>query len=280
MSTMIPGDLTKRTGIQIWILGLLLTTAGCNELSGTNKDTALIPIENGIHFTVKETHDQSHEINAPVEPFIQLYLKTKDIYSCLGYRLVSKLSNSQSNLLVEVKGVAKPNGLCPAALGPAANAFHLEVAPGKYKLIFKYLGTTYPFQLMVTSSSLQVSEGGSFIAPVIETFWRYPEQSFAYLCHSTPDTRWMCENFEQMLKDSLDITPFTFPDYGTKPYPKAGKNYDVASYYRYRKKSVFLEIGKMLESYADSVVSREEGAYLSVLSWKKQGFRSWTDVGE
>ncbi|MDR8389526.1 hypothetical protein NC796_00165 [Aliifodinibius sp. S!AR15-10] len=34
----------------------------------------------------------------------------------------------------------------------------------------------------------------------------------------------------------------------------------------------------MLEAYADSVGSREEGAYLSLISWNNLGSRSWKDV--
>lgn len=266
--------------IRVGIISLFLISTGCSELPGTNEDTELISIEKGLRFTVMETHDQRHQVNVPVEPFIQLQLETKGVFSCLGYGLVSNLSSSQSDLMVEILGVEKPDGLCLTAVGPAVNRFQLDVIPGEYKLAFRHNGTTRPYQLMVTDSSLQVSGEASFITPDIKTFWRYPEQSFAYLCHSTSDTRWMCEEFKQMLNDSLEILPFTFPDYGTKPFPGVGKTYDIASYYRYSEESVFQEAGEMLEAYTDSVVSQQDGAYLSIISWKNQGFRSWTNVEE
>lgn len=271
--------------LKISAVGVLLILTGCNDLISEEGDPRekdrLILIEEGISFTVKETHDQSDKVNAPVEPYVQLEIITKDIFNCLGYRIVSDLSRNQSNIHVDIEGVKEPGGLCPAALGPAANAFALDLSPGEYELIFEYNGTTYPFQLTVSDSSLQVSnETSSFVTSDIETFWRYPEQSFAFLCQSTSDTRWMCEDYEQILNDSLEVSSFTFPDHGTKPYPTTDDHYNITTYYHYSEEPVFLKAGQMLEAYADSVVSQEEGAYLSVINWKNQGFRSWTDVGE
>lgn len=271
----------QRVTRYIVFAGMALLITGCNDLTGSEEDYSdLLPIEQGIEFSVQEAHDQSSQMNAPVEPFIQLSMDTKDIYNCMNYRIDSKLTSTSSGQLVDINGVQN-QGVCLTALGPAQNDFALDLQPSDYTLTFKYQRTSYNYTLTVTESSLQITgDSNSFVQPKIETFWRYPENSFAYLCKSTQDTRWMCTDFEQILNDSLDISSFEFPGEGTIPYPTEENVYDIANYYNYPEEQVFQKAGNMLEAYSDSVVSQQEGAYLSVINWKNQGFRSWTDTGE
>lgn len=259
---------------------ILLIAAGCNNLSGPEDESDLLSIDEGITFSVVETHDQANAMNTPVEPHVELQMKTEDIYTCMNYRIVSELSSTSSDKQIIIDGV-KDQTVCLTALGPAQNEFTLNVKPGTYDLSFSYQRQRYSYQLAVDESSLQVTgDTSSFVSPELETFLRYPEHSFAFLCQSTEDTRWMCNDFEQMLNDSLNISSFKFPDEGTIPYPTIEDDYDIASYYDYPEESVFQKAGDMLEAYSDSVVSQQEGAYLSVINWKNQGFRSWTDAGE
>lgn len=261
---------------KLWILGLLFILTGCKGLFGNSQDTNLLPIKEGVLFTVKEVHDHKPQ---PSEPFIQLEMKTLDIYRCMNFGLVSELSQTSSSMHINIWGV-KETDVCLTALGPAKKSFPLNIAPGKYDLSFTHQSRHFPYELTVTDSSLHVSGDSSFVAPETNVFWRYPENSFAFLCQSNADSRWMCEEFEQMMRDSLEVTPFNFPDYGTKPYPSGSDQYNIAHYYRYPEAGVFQDAGMMLEAYSDSVVSQHEGAFLSVINWKDKGFRSWTDAGE
>lgn len=263
-----------------FIFGFLFWAMGCNDLTGSEENSNLLSINEGITFSVVETHDQSSAMNKPVKPHIELQMKTEDIYSCMNYRIVSDISQTSTGKHVIIEGVEDPE-VCLTALGPAQNEFLLNVEPGQYQLTFSYKEELNIYQLTVNDSSIKISgEKDSFVSSKTETFWRYPENSFAFLCESTQDTRWMCEDFEQLLKDDLDINSFNFPDGGTIPYPIKGEQYDIANYYNYPEEAVFQEAGEMLEAYSDSVVNQQDGAYLSVISWKNQGFRSWTDTGE
>lgn len=269
-----------RIKLNALIFGLLLIQMACSDLTQTEEDSDLLSIDEGITFSVVETHDQANAINTPVEPHVELQMKTNDIYPCINYRIVSDISQTSTEKNVTIDGVKDP-GVCLTALGPAQNEFKLNIEPGKYDLTFFYKMQLFDYQLTVEESSIKVTgDGGSFVSSETETFWRYPENSFTFLCRSTQDTRWMCEDFEHMLNDSLRVTSFEFPDEGTVPYPTESEQYDIANYYSYPEESVFQKAGEMLEAYSDSVVIQQEGAYLSVISWKNQGFRSWTDTGE
>lgn len=262
------------------IFGFLFVAMGCSDLTGSEENSNLHSIDEGITFSVIETHDQSSAMNSPVEPHVELQMKTEDIYSCMNYQIVSDFSESSTDKKVTIEGVKSP-GVCLTALGPAQKSFPLNVETGEYNLTFSYKMQSYAYQLKVDESSIKVTgNGDSFMSSETQTFWRYPDNSFAFLCESTQDTRWMCEDFEQMLNDSLDVSSFEFPNEGTIPYPTKGEQYDIANYYNYPEESVFQKAGEMLEAYSDSVVSQQEGAYISVINWKNQGFRSWTDTGE
>jgi hypothetical protein len=260
------------------------TTSGCNEIkthengteTGQNSKSNLIPIKKGITFTVKEAYDPGPVFNTPVKPFIQLEMQTGDIFPCLGYAIVSELNRKKSNIQINIHGVEKPHGACLSALGPAMYSFPLNLKPGRYDLNFHYNNEHNAFHLIVTDSSLKISgKNSSFATSKTNVFWRYPKKSFAYACLPTTkrDTRWKCEEFEKMLNDSLDITPFTFPNYGTIPYPTT-KVFEMVTYYHYPNEKVFGKAGNMLSAYADTAVNAKGDTYLKVINWKDKVYWS------
>lgn len=270
------------TGLMTGVFLCLLAGCDVNQDNIENPDADLIPLENGINFSVKEVHDQSDLLNKAVEPFIELELKTKSFFPSGGHRIVSELSRGDSGLSVTISGIKKPGGPATGALAPAVERFPLDLKPGNYRLNFIYEGI-HTFGLAVTDSSLIVSDNDtSFATPEIRVFWRFPEQTFAYLCRSTAEARRFCREFEQILNDSLDITSFSFPDFGTIPYPAKGEksDIDIATYYRFSDETIFDNAGRMLNAYADTVLGSRDDALLWIINWKNRGIRSWTDVGE
>ena len=153
-------------GLALFIFTFIM--AGCDALRSGGPDTDLIPIEEGIVFTVQEPKPgDADDIRA------ELKMKTRDIYRCLGYSLASNLDRDGSNLKVQIYGVEEPgDGVCAMALGPATQSFPLDLEPGNYSLTFTYRDT-YHFELVVTDSTFDVSGNtNTFITANPEAFRR------------------------------------------------------------------------------------------------------------
>src|SRR5699024_6121486 len=172
----------KPTCLAIFIISISLIVS-CDSVSSSQK-TNLLPIEHGMRIVVQEAYQPTSEYNKAVKPHIQLLMQTNDTFSCLGYHIANKMNQTETELSIDILGVQKPDGPCPAALGPATARHKLNLNPGKYRVNFNYQKTER-IQLTVTDSSLTVTAAKTnFIDPRAKTFWRYPRKSFAYLCSS------------------------------------------------------------------------------------------------
>jgi hypothetical protein len=268
----------------VTFLSLLIAFSACGDMVQQQDDEQVELTEitsAGVTFSVQEVYEAPPVLNSPVKPFIQLQLQTNAGYHCWGYAIATDYTKQDQALTISAQGVKEPEGLCPATIGPAIAKIPLYLQLGNYDLVFKYDGKTYGYDLKVTESSLQVSGGENpFWTPSVNTFLRYPENSFTILCQSVPEKEHICTQFSAMLKESLAINSFSFPREGKIPYPVAGETFKPVEYYTYQDKYTFLKAGEMLESYADSTIRDGEDVFLSIISWKDQGFRSWTDIGE
>jgi hypothetical protein len=180
---------------------------------------------------------------------------------------------------LKILGIEPCEGWCPMALGPATFTKELDLPEGTYTLSLRYRYAADRYHLIIKPDSLQVvSTVPSFTRPDYSLFWRYPENSFVYLCGTTTETSWICDDFLSRLLAEIYLEEINFPDEGETPYPRSsmGHHFDApARYFRYETEEDFDRAGGILKSYAESVTSNYEGAGLSLTNWKGRYFYSW-----
>jgi len=256
----------------------LLVFLSCNTFDSSGKELRpeeLKPIEGNIIISVHEGYQGYDSIS---EPSIMLSMATEKIYPCCNWSIISKVTVWSNKISIDLLGIRVPEiGL--TALGPAKFTSFLDISEGEYLLYFSYRNVIDRYVLTVTDSSIEITEYVSQLTkPKFKLFWRYPPNSFVYLCGTTTETSWICEDFLDTLLSEIDLEEFQFPDFGEIPYPRSsdGHYYDMpAKYFFYKKDEDFDKAGEILESYTQNVISQYSGIGISLISWDNKKYFSW-----
>jgi hypothetical protein len=258
-------------GFFLLATSLLLLSCGVFDSS----EGELKPIEGDIIFRFQEEYQDHGAIG---EPNIRLSMTTEKWYACYNWSIRSQVMVQNREILIRVFGVYVPEG-CYTAFGPATFRSSLDISTGEYSICFSYRGVTDWYSLTVTDSSIEITEHTSqFTKPKSELLWRYPSNSFAYLCGTTTETSWICQDFLDTLLSEINLEEFQFPDSGEIPYPcsSAGHHYDTpARYFFYEKDEDFDKAGEILKSYTQDVIMPQLGIGISLIGWKNQRHLSW-----
>ncbi|MGB7062908.1 MAG: hypothetical protein WBF13_11225 [Candidatus Zixiibacteriota bacterium] len=251
----------------------LLLFLGCGIFDSEKGEVR--PIEGNLIFRFQEGY-QDHE--AISEPRLILSMLTEKMYPCCNWSIRSKTAVRNNQISIDVSGIYAPE-VCATAIGPATSRSFLDVSTGEYSIYFSYRDVTDRYSLTVTDSSIEITEHTSrFTRPKSELLWRYPPNSFAYLCGTTTETSWICEDFLDTLLGEINLEEFQFPDSGEIPYPcsSAGHHYDTpAGYFFYGKDEDFDKAGEILKSYTQDVIMPQLGIGISLIGWKNQRHLSW-----
>jgi hypothetical protein len=233
------------------------------------------PIEGNIIFSIKEGYETYTSIS---EPRVMLSMATEKIYHCCNWSIISEITVMSNIILIDLLGIYVPE-LCLRAFGPATSTSFLPIPNGEYSLRFMYMNHIDRYMLTVTDSFVRITEEvSSFTEPEFTLFWRYPPNSFAYLCGTTTETSWICEDFLHTLIQEIDLEEFQFPDSGEIPYPLSsdGHYYDMpAKYFLYETDEDFEKAGDILQSYTETIIADYSGVGISLINWKNKEYYSW-----
>jgi hypothetical protein len=235
------------------------------------------PIEGKVLFKIQETYAAEN-----TEPVLTLLMQTEKVYECCNYRINDTVSVAGGKVHVDLQGVVVPD-ICLTALGSAFSSEPLVLADGSYALRFTKSLFTSNCSLTVTPEKIEIGAAAfDFVVPQATVFWRYPQNSFAYLCGTTADTAWIYDDFLAQIRAAVPLEEITFPDYGETGYPRATQGYwnnGPARYFVYGGESDFDSAGELLRIYAQQVLSQHSGVGIWLLNWKNRAFRSWQMSG-
>ena len=262
-----------RTLALFFAAAALLLLLGCGILDSSKG--RLKSIEGDLVFQIEEGHLNDAAIS---EPRIILSMVTDKTYPCCNWSIRYKTLVQDNEISIDLSGIFAPE-VCFTAIGPATSRSFLDISTGEYSVYFSYRNLTDSYSLNVTDSSIEITEHTSrFTKPKSELLWRHPPKSFAYLCGTTTETSWMCEDFLDTLLGEVDLEEFQFPDSGEIPYPcsSAGHHYDAPTrYFFYEKDEDFDKAGEILRSYTQDVIVPQLGIGISLIGWKNERHLSW-----
>lgn len=223
--------------------------------------------------------DEGYPIHDTIcEPQIRLNMKTERIFGCSNYKIKYVLHQENNNIQIGILGIYLDNG-CYTALGPAIAEIFLNISSGYYELSFNQWGFLDEYKLSLTDSSIKLIEDiSSYTTPEYKMFWRYPPKSFAYLCGTTLQTKWICGDFLDTLFSKVPLNSIVFSDSGEIGYPRTsqGHYYDMpAKYFKYDYESDFDSAGYILQSYSQNIISQYSGVGLTLINWKNIRYYSW-----
>ncbi len=260
----------------LFLPAALILLAACAQKNVTAR-------EGRLFFTVSEAYPGGKE---GVEPSLVLSVETEKIYGCCNFSIEAFFHHLGSLLSLDIRGIYQPD-ICLTALGPACRGDILVLEEGIYSLEISDGPQKSAYELEVAQDALTVSTPSGaawieFALPKFNLWWRYPRNSFVYLCGTTEDTAWIYEDFLSRLRVDVELQEIDFPAYGELGYPRAPDGYHVnhpAKYFVYGDESDFQAAGEVLRAYARDVIGQRMGVSIWLRNWKNESFRSWMMAG-
>lgn len=263
----------RKTALLLSVCFLVMLSSGCNITHKTHVKQE--PIDGKVEFGISELYEN---YDVPSHPQIFLSLKTQKIYGCMNYQVANTTTIKNGTVDVRISGVIIPE-ICLTALGPATAKTNLNLPNGNYKLVLHSSNFSNSYNITVTDRSISIDPSSyPETQPLYRLYWRYPSNSFVYMCGTLTQDSTICTDFLDTLKSKIDIQEFVFPDSGKIPYPRAsdGHYYDMpAKYFYYKNETDFDKIGEIMKGYKVKYLSNKTGYGISVINWMNKSFYSW-----
>ncbi|MCH9030066.1 MAG: hypothetical protein IH819_10745 [Bacteroidetes bacterium] len=256
----------------ILIIIVVISFSSCDILDSEN--STIFPLDSKVDFKVIESYDNYETVSTP-KVFIELI--TEKIYGCFNYGIVTEYKIGDKTIDINIIGINKP-GVCLTALGPAYARIKLGELSGVYEITIQGDEFNNNYNLLI-SDSLIILDGKETpnTKPLIHFLYRYPKNSFAYLCGTTLSDTTICEGFIDTLKSVINITEFNFSDIAEIPYPSSsqGHYYDAnAKYFYYESEEEFDKIQEVMKSYKQTYFPNDDGVGLTIINWMNKKFHS------
>lgn len=252
----------------------IVFTVSCDVID--NDFDSVTPLDSKVEFKVVESYDY-YETIAPPQIFIEMI--TEKIYPCSNYGITTDHTIGNKSIDIEIIGIYKP-GVCLTALGPARASIKLGEISGVYEIMIHGKGFTDEYNLLI-SDSLIILDGNETPNTKHSTdfMYRYPKNSFAYLCGTTISHTMICQDFIDTLKSVINISEFHFSDIAEIPYPTSSQGYYYnadARFFYYESGDDFEKISDVMKTFKQNHFPDDNGIGLSVINWMNIRIYSWT----
>ncbi len=258
-------DCLKISSLRIVLIFLLIFSTSCGEKIDHFEITSNLILD----------FKEEYEDNKTSAPVLKLLIETEDNYECSNYILETRSLAFNKYLRIDVISSTIGNR-CLTAFGPATKS--LECDEDVQNLILKKNDALDEFMLEITDERVSIHPLSSgFAAFNYNEYYRYPENSFAFLCGTLPEDSVFCKQFEAVLFENIRLEKFTFPSDGKPPYPErsAGHWYDApASYFKYYNPNDLATAGSLLKSFYNSELIGKSGIGLTIIGWNNTQFRN------
>lgn len=246
------------------VLQLVLTSC-------TNEEVNYEGISSNLLLDIRETYP-NREIS---EPTLTFFVETEEQYPCYNYQIIAQTSLKNGLLNIDILGT-DIGDLCLTAFGPAILTFELDESVDMITIANNGKKDTYLISIIESSVKINSSRS-TFSSFEYNTYFRFPENSFAYLCGTLVEDSNVCDEFEQFLKNNLTLEEFEFPLNGKVPYPHSSDGYwsnAPAKYFKYQDSNDLTKAGELLNDFYTTELSNKEGLGLSIVGWNNVYFRN------
>lgn len=246
------------------VLQLILTSCTDDEVNYEG-------ISSNLLLDIRETHP-NREIS---EPTLTFFVETEEQYPCYNYQIIAQTSLKNGILNIDILGT-NIGDLCLTAFGPAILTFELDESVDRITIANNGKKDTY--LISIDESSVEINSSNStFSSFEYPSYFRFPENSFAFVCGTLIEDSNVCDDFELFLKGNLTLEEFEFPSNGKIPYPQSSDGYwfnAPAKYFKYQDSTDLTKAGELLNSFYTSELADKEGLGLSIIGWNNTYYRN------
>jgi hypothetical protein len=265
----------KKT-IFLVVLSILIFGCSSNQENAlpntTNEDYSQYIINSSIPTNIKFLPEEIYNNYSIVQPpTLKLKLITTTEYPCINYGLTTSQFTNGNTLIVRFEGVFYP-GICLTAIGPATK--HIDLPTSITKLVFLNGSTIDKYDISTTNEKVQINLiQSSFTQSLYDNTFRYPDNSFAYVCGTNTNNTQLYTDFLNILLANNTLTEIYFQGSGRIPYPTTTMGNWVnhpSRYFRYNNQADFDALGPVLNNFKNTNVAPNSGVTINLYSWNNK----------
>ncbi len=257
----------------IVVLAYCALFSGCSDPTGGDANT--LPIEGRIGIEIREGYSG---YDREEYPQIYLSLNTEIEQPCINYRIETSIELLHNTIVVSLAGMIVPR-ICFDAIGPATSRNALPLPEGRYNFDIRLNGKSDSYRLDVNDSAIALEPiRANFTYSENYEYWRYPENTFAFVCGTFTTDTMLYYEFADSLRHLPHVAEFALGNQMVSPYPSSSQGYyrDFATkLYRYEVEADFDSAGALLQRFVDDKIRGTSGNGIYLLNWRSKQYMSW-----
>jgi hypothetical protein len=230
-------------------------------------------IASEIQFMPEEVHADYYVVQKPT---LRLKLITKELFPCINYGIVTSEFINGSELIVRFEEIVN-SGVCATAIGPATK--YIDLPQNINKLTFINGKTIDQYSITIDSQKVKINLiESSFTTSLYDNTFRYPENSFAYICGTNTTNTNIYTDFLNILLANPSLKEISFQGEGRIPYPISTSGNWVnhkTRFFKYNNFSDFESLGQTLTNYKNGNITPNSGVTIALESWNNSKHLSW-----
>lgn len=241
-----------------------------------NLNYAEFLIENGIDTDIDFMPIEKFISNEVQEPSLFLKITSTEIFNCSNYTFSTTEFVRDTEFIIRLDEVFIPN-ICLTSLGPATSFIGLPTHVKKLTFINGKQIDSYT----ITIDSEKVSIGlieNNFTNSLHDKTFRFPENSFAFVCGTNTDNTNLYTDFLTILRQNTNLKEFQFQGEGKIPYPETSSGNWVnhpSIFFTYTDSEGFRNLGQVLNDFSAQNIEKNSGVTISIYSWNTISYHSW-----
>lgn len=230
-------------------------------------------IDTDISFMPEERFNTK---NTSQTPSLKLKLITTKIFPCMNYGLVTSKFIHDNELIIRFDAIYKP-GLCLTALGPATS--YIDLTENTNIITFINGKTIDKYSIEINQEKVSISPiASNFTSSPYSNTFKYPQNSFAYVCGTNTNNTDIYYDFLTVLKQNPNFTEFEFKGDGRIPYPESSDGHWVnhpSKFFIYKDYQEFENLKSVLRSYSSENIEKNSGVSIAIYGWDNVQYYSW-----
>jgi len=263
---------------KITLILISIVTFGCssNEDNSVDDYSQFInsnSIASEIQFMPEEVFT---DYSAVQNPSLKLKLITKEIFPCINYSIVITEFINGTELIVRFEKIST-SVVCLTAIGPAVK--YIDLPQNINKLTFINGKTIDKYNVTIDSQKVKINLiESNFTSSLYDNTFRYPENSFAYICGTNTDNTIIYNDFLNILLANASLEEIYFQGEGRIPYPISSSGNWVnhkTRFFKYKNYSDFESLGQTLTDFKNGNITPNNGVTIALESWNNGKHYSW-----
>ncbi|WP_196890132.1 hypothetical protein [Aureivirga sp. CE67] len=231
-------------------------------------------LDHEIDFMPIEVYNNS---NSPQNPSLKLQLNTVELLPCANYEIITTQFTKANELIIRLEDVPDP---IPCALNYGHAYAYIDLPENISEVTLINGNTIDKYIIEINNEKVNISLiENNFTNLLYEKTFRYPENSFAYICGTSNDNTNIYEDFSAIIEQNPNITEFEFVGEGRIPYQESQGNKvnHPSKFYKYSSIEDFNSLANILNNYASENIEENAGVSISIINWESTSYRSWLE---